>query len=181
MLPKTIAAIAVVYVMGFVFSAPALAQTMQSSSLVQAAQTKPEKAEEIAVKRTGGGTVVEIELERKYQQILYDIEIRDNSRKYGIKIDAKTAEIVHFKDTALKRPHVQPKTQSGSLIQDAQITFAKAEEIAVAQVGGGTVMEINLERKYQQIFYEVEIRLHERKHEIKIDAETGEVVKSKSK
>ncbi|MCL2161708.1 MAG: PepSY domain-containing protein [Betaproteobacteria bacterium] len=74
-------------------------------------------------------------------------------------------------------------TQSGSLVQTVQIKPERAEEIAIAQAGGGTVMEIELKRKNHspQVFYDIEIRHDRRKYEIKIDAETGEVVKSKSK
>jgi len=154
------------------------AQVTQSSSLVQAAKISAERAEEIAIKRVGGGTIMEIDLERKNQQISYEVEIYHEGQKYEIKIDATTGEITKFKDKPLKKPSV--KSQTGSLVQVAKIKFAKAEEIAIKQVGGGTVKEIKLERKNQQTFYKVEITNNQQKYEIKIDAATGEILKFKT-
>ena len=73
------------------FGMPVSAQTI---SLVQAAQITPEKAEGAALTRVGGGTVMDIELKRKNQQIIYEVEIIHNGRKAEIKIDAATGKIV---------------------------------------------------------------------------------------
>jgi uncharacterized membrane protein YkoI len=162
------------------FSSSAIfAQVTQSSSLLQTVRTSPEKAEEIAIKRVGGGTVVEIDLERKNQIFRYEVEIKHEGRKYEIKIDAITGEIIKFKDSIHKKTSAQSHT--GSLTQSVKITFAQAEEIALKRANGGTVMEVKLGSNYQQITYEVEVRHEGRKFEIKIDAKTGEILKYKVK
>ena len=172
---KTTIIITMICAIGCVYSISLPAQVIQGDSLIQAVQITPVRAEEIAVAQAGGGTVMEIELERKNQQILYGVGITHDGRKHEIKIDATTGEIIRFKSSNLRRLPVLPQVQRDSLIQTAQISFAKAEEIAIARTGGGTVIEVGLERKSQQTFYEIEITHDGRKYEIKIDAASGDI------
>ena len=166
--------------LSLVFAIPVLAQTTQNGSLVQAVKIPPERAEGIALARVGNGIVMDIELERKYGQAVYEVEIIHNGRKYEVKIDATTSEIIKLEDDNLERSSARFQTQNASLIQEAKITFARAEEITLERVGGGAVTKIELKRKRQRIIYEVETIHNGREYEIKIDAATGKIIKLKS-
>ena len=99
-------------------------------------------------------------------------------RKMSANIVALCAAGLIFSATVLVQTAA---AQSDSLVQSAQITFVMAEEIAMTKVGGGRVMKIELERDRGQLVYEVEIRHDGRKHEVKINAVNGEIIKFKSK
>ena len=63
----------------------------------------------------------------------------------------------------------------------AGITFERAIEIARDAAGGGQVTEVEWALKNGNPRYELEIYHNGRKHEIKIDAVTGDFIKHKSK
>ena len=150
----------------------------QNVSLVRDVPVSPDRAERIALDLAGGGMVMEIELERKQQQFVYEVEIRNNGSKHEVKIDGANGEVIRYKSSVMKKQPTPSQISGNSLLQAAARTsFARAEETALAFVGGGTVLEIELERKIQQVVYEVEIRNNSgRKQKVKIDAQTGEVI-----
>lgn len=62
-----------------------------------------EKAREIALERTGGGTIVKVEKEyKKDGRILYEVEVVNAGRKIDIEMDARTGGIVEYKEKAPK-------------------------------------------------------------------------------
>lgn len=74
---------------------------------------------------------------------------------------------------------------SGAFAGDAyfagtKISFERAVQIASDSAGGGAVTEAEWESKYGRPLYTIEIIRSGREHEIKIDAVTGEILKSKS-
>ena len=68
-----------------------------------------------------------------------------------------------------------------SVLGDTQISFERAIQIAVEHTGNGTVTEIEWESKYGLPVYEIEIYRDRQKYEIKIDAVTGEIIRTKEK
>lgn len=65
----------------------------------------------------------------------------------------------------------------------SEITAEKAKEIALSEVGGGTITRWKRDHKHhhkhRKQVYEIEIRYNGREYEIDIDAETGNIVKFK--
>lgn len=165
--------------MGMIFVTAVSAHTATSRP---GAQISYERAEEIALAKVGGGTVREIELDRERGVLVYDAEIKYNGVKYEVDIDAITGEIVKFKQRGSSRsaaptapPPAQAESQSNS--SSGQISRERAEEIALAEVGGGTVREIELDRKKGRLAYEVEVKYDGWEYEVDIDAATGEIIK----
>jgi len=62
-----------------------------------------------------------------------------------------------------------------------EVTFERAIEIARNAAGGGQVKEVEWELKNRNPVYEVEVYANGRKHEIRIDAVTGDLTKHTSK
>ena len=57
------------------------------------------KAREIALNRTGGGTVVEVEKEfKKDRRIVYEVEVLNPNRKHEVTIDGRTGAITEYKE-----------------------------------------------------------------------------------
>ena len=69
--------------------------------------------------------------------------------------------------------HDHARTGGG---QQIQVSFDRARDIALERVGGGRVRNIELERERGLNFWDVEVRYRRRKHEIKIDASSGEIL-----
>lgn len=63
--------------------------------------------------------------------------------------------------------------------QTAKISFEKAESIAIAAVGGGVVTDIDFDLEFGRAYYEIEVVHNHVEHDLKIDANTGKVVKQK--
>ena len=52
---------------------------------------------EIALKRVGGGEILEVEFERDKGIWIYEVEVRHNFQKYAVYINANTGKIIKFK------------------------------------------------------------------------------------
>lgn len=65
--------------------------------------------------------------------------------------------------------------------KEAKVTREEAKEIALRQLPGGTVVDVDLEKKKGKLFWQVEIKSQDAKtkKEVKIDASSGEVLKVK--
>ena len=124
-----------------------------------------ERAIAIALERVGGGTVTEFEYDRDDAE--YEVEISFNGREYDVEIDAFTGEIKKFEwerdDDAF----------SGAPSNQTVIGRDKAIEIALAKVGGGTIVEFEYDRDDAE--YEIEIIFEGYEYELEIDAFTGEI------
>jgi uncharacterized membrane protein YkoI len=156
-------------------------QTSQNSQGVTGiqAQVTFERALQIALAHTGGGTVKEVELEHKRNgNIVYEVEIIGNQRKYEIYIDAMTGSIIRAKESRSSSSNLH--APSVSIITSANA--ARLSEIALAQVGGGTVTKMEFELKRGEYVFEVYIRGNDgRRHEVYIDPVTSRVIKKKKK
>lgn len=56
-----------------------------------------EEARKIALDRTGGGEIVEIEKDYDDGMPIYEVEIIDNDNEYDVEIDAHTGDIIEYK------------------------------------------------------------------------------------
>lgn len=126
------------------------------------------KAEELALK-SEQGRVVNIELEKKFSGLYYDVEIRDNNQEIEVRLDAYTGKIVR----------VSKETDDDDFDVPAQgdvmISAAKAAEVAAASVKG-KVTEVDLDHDNGSFVYEVEIKDGKTVTEVGVDAQTAKIV-----
>ena len=71
----------------------------------------------------------------------------------------------------------QSSARTQRTIPASQISYERAMEIAVAQVGGGIVWDIELERRHSVIYYDVEVRSDGIEYDVHINAVTGEIIR----
>jgi uncharacterized membrane protein YkoI len=58
-----------------------------------------DNARKIALEKTGGGTVIDVQKEfKKDGRILYDVEVIDAGREFEIEIDAQTGAIIEYQE-----------------------------------------------------------------------------------
>ena len=172
---KTMFAAALIWALSFSFSITASAQT----AILGETEISFEQAMEIAAKRVEGGTITEIEWEGKYGMLVYDVEIYNKGMmKYDVGINAVTGEIIQLNSKRMNY------SQTPVGLPTAQVTSNRSielTEISLKEVGGGTVTEIAWEVKDGQPICKIKVNSNGRRHEIRIDAATGEIVKLKSK
>ena len=60
-----------------------------------------DEAKEVALARSGAGSVVRCELDRDDGNIRYEIEIRDGNKEIDVEVDAVTKEILHYEEEVI--------------------------------------------------------------------------------
>lgn len=124
------------------------------------------------------GTVVDFDYEVKGTKSYFEIDIVASSKKYELKYDAVTGNLLKKEVERLKSKDV--KKYKATTITPA-FTTDEIEAKALAEVGSGTVTSIEYEAKGSKSYYEVDVLTATAKYELKYNAVTGELLKSQSK
>jgi len=131
------------------------------------------------------GTISEIELEKKYDKVVYDVDVITDDKKYDIKLDANTGEIVKIEEKQRKQDVNVTETQDNQ--KDAKqpklenrepeliIDMKEAIDIALKEYPG-KVKEAELDEEDGRLIYEIEIKANGEEVDIDIDAKTGEIL-----
>lgn len=151
-----------------------------------------EKAKEIALAHAGvqpaDAVFVQARLDREDGRVCYDLEFYSGSIEYDYDIDAVTGAILDFDhdmdhysiQTGGQTPAVTPSSAPSSApapSAGAQITEAKAREIAQARAPGAQIVKCSLDRDHGQLVYEIELQEGRTEYECEISAASGEVLK----
>ncbi|MBH0156341.1 PepSY domain-containing protein [Fictibacillus sp. 5RED26] len=145
------------------------------------------QAKDIALEKTKGGTITEMELDRDGLKDKYEIEVYNGEKEYDLDIAAETGKISKIeegmKDQDDNDDDGDDDNNSGddndSSDRDDQIDPAKikitseqAQSIALKKVSG-TIKEMSLDDDY---VYEFEIQKDGKDVDVNVDAVTGEAV-----
>ncbi|MGD6962400.1 PepSY domain-containing protein [Fictibacillus phosphorivorans] len=145
------------------------------------------QAKDIALEKTKGGTIAEMELDRDGLKDKYEIEVYNGDKEYDLDIAAETGKISKIeegmKDQDENDDDGDDDNNSGndndSSDRDDQIDPAKikitseqAQSIALKKVSG-TIKEMSLDDDY---VYEFEIQKDGKDVDVNVDAVTGEAV-----
>lgn len=141
----------------FLFGCSQAPQTMNpSNSQVLNSNTQSkiteEQAKQIALNEAGGGQVAEFSYDMDDITPHYDIKVLNGTTEYELEISAVDGSI-------LKRSNEFNKVPTS----EVKIDEAKAKEIALSQVSGGTIGEFKLD--YENGFPVYEITIYEGKTE----------------
>ena len=142
-----------------------------------------EQALAIALERTGGGVVVESEIDRKWGgNVVYEYEIVNDGVKYDIEVDGDRGEIRKFKQKG-KRFHVMtpaPGVSQGTPAASAgtrpRLGMDEAQKLALERTGGGVVREYKLDRDDGRLVHEMEIDNNGMRYDVEIDDASGQVI-----
>jgi uncharacterized membrane protein YkoI len=141
-----------------------------------------EEAKKTALKEVDG-KVESIELERKRDKMLYEVEIEKDHRDYDVYIDASTGKLysVHqdddFDDDSDDYEKVDPSTINGNATETNEGTISQTEAVKIAEKAvNGKMYEIEKDEDDGFFKYEVELKTDHGEAEVEIDAVTGKVL-----
>ena len=136
-----------------------------------------EKAKAIALS-VADGAITEALLERENGALVYEIEITKNNLETDVLIDPLTGNVLKI-ETNEEEKATKEEIQK---IQ-GKITEEQAKEIALREVrnmNAGEITDIELEKEQGYAVYAVEFTKNGIETDIKIDVETGRVIKIES-
>lgn len=152
-------------------------QTQNTSKLLTVAQAK-----EAALKATDG-KVDDVDLERRNGQTFYEVEIdKKGSNDVVVRLDAYTGKILavvddeDYDDDDDYNGTVTGTSSNQAASKQVKLTEAQASNIALKQVTGGKVTEIELDHDNGRYVYEVELRTANGEADVDVDANTGKVL-----
>lgn len=137
------------------------------------------EAASIAQAKVGASaTIYKNVFTRNGGQAHYSVKLRGNGFEYEVKINATTKEVYEYEKDGVKVYNTNNTgNTNNSNTANTMITAAKAQEVAFAKVGGGTLKKCKLDRENGKYVYEVEIKNGRYDHEFDIDAYTGTILK----
>lgn len=146
-----------------------------------------EEAMAVALQHTGGGTVVESEVDTKRRiGVIYEFEIINNGTKYDVEIVAVDGSLLEFKQKRGRyySPIPAPRTETvpatppsaiATPYRNSKIDATGAQHLAVGKVGGGHVTEYKLDMERGRLVHEITVVTGSRRYELEIDDESGMV------
>ncbi|MGA9967635.1 MAG: PepSY domain-containing protein [Terriglobales bacterium] len=123
-----------------------------------------QQAEQIALKAAGGGKVVQVQRDQWKGYDIWDIAITQPAWEYDVYVDAHTGAVLKI-------------IKQGNAASMKFISKAKAEQIALNAVGGGTVLLVVLEKSDNPADWSVDVKAtNGNEYEVKVNAYTGKVI-----
>ncbi|MED1864358.1 PepSY domain-containing protein [Fictibacillus nanhaiensis] len=146
------------------------------------------QAKDIALEKTKGGTITELELDRDGLKDKYEIEVHNGDKEYDLDIAAETGKISKIEEGMKDQDDDNDDdgdddNESSDLNESSdrddkidpekiKITSEQAQSIALKKVSG-TVKEMSLDDDY---VYEFEIQKDGKDIDVNVNAVTGEAV-----
>lgn len=123
-----------------------------------------QQADQIALTSVGGGNVVQAQRDQWQGYQIWDVAITQPGLEYDVYVDAHSGAVLKI---------IKHKNAAGLKF----ISKAKAEQIALQAVGGGTVLLVRLEKNDNPPDWSVDVRATNGKEfEVKVNAYTGKVI-----
>ncbi|MCI8635557.1 MAG: peptidase, partial [Eubacterium sp.] len=106
--------------------------------------------------------------------LVYEIEFHTATHEYEYEINASTGAVYSKKKEVL--PGGGSSSGGSGSTEETDIGIEAAKQIALKVAGGVTIQKAELEQEDGVYVYEIKIRNGEQEYEIKINAQTGEVL-----
>ncbi|XOQ14617.1 MAG: Membrane protein YkoI [Shouchella clausii] len=131
------------------------------------------EAEEIAIRETGGGHILQLERDRDDGEDHYEVEIHKDGQEYEFDIAADSGEVKQRKSERID----DEDDDEGSKLPDDALSTDEATKRALEEVDG-TVTDVELDEEDGQYVYEIEIETGKNDETtVDIDAVSGAVLK----
>jgi uncharacterized membrane protein YkoI len=123
-----------------------------------------QQAEQIALKAVGGGKVIQAQRDQWKGYQIWDVAITQPGWEYDVYLNAHTGAVLKINKVR-------------SAVSMKFIGKAKAEQIALNAVGGGTVLLVTLEKNDNPPDWSVDVKAtNGKEYEVKVNAYTGKVI-----
>ena len=134
-----------------------------------------DRAKEIALEHASvsasDATFVRVYIDYEDGRRIYEVEFYAGNTEYDYELDAKTGQILSW-DHDVEDFHIPGGSGTGGYIGEA-----RAKEIALERLPGGTVAKCKLDQDDGRAVYELELYAGRDEFECEIDARTGELLK----
>jgi len=149
-----------------------------SASVAAAADAKVSVGENqavaIAINKAGGGSVLELSLDKTGGSPLYNALIVDNNIRHDVTVDAQSGEVVAYAKRDVHGSKLAPRGMAGRI---ARLDSKDVEPAALQVTGGGAIARSDLKTgSAGNSVYEIEIINSDSKYIVEVNANTGEVV-----
>ncbi|BFI97825.1 MULTISPECIES: PepSY domain-containing protein [Priestia] len=161
-----------VLVGGLGASAYAMTDQSKSNAKKQTTTIEEAKAKDIALQKTDGGDITNIQLAVDDGVKQYEVDITKGNKEYDVDIDSSSGKIIEFdedpKDDDEKEENLQNASPAISLDQAIKTALKSAK---------GTVNETDLDQENNRLVYEIEIdTADQREATVSVDAKNGDVI-----
>ncbi len=162
-----------VLVGGLGASAYAMTDQSKSNDKKQTTTIEEAKAKDIALQKTDGGDITNIQLAVDDGVKQYEVDITKGNKEYDVDIDSSSGKIIEFDedqkdDEDEKEENLQNVSPAISLDQAIKTALKSAK---------GTVNETDLDQENNRLVYEIEIdTADKREATVSVDAKNGDVI-----
>ncbi|KML26815.1 MULTISPECIES: PepSY domain-containing protein [Priestia] len=162
-----------VLVGGLGASAYAMTDQSKSNDKKQTKTIEEAKAKDIALQKTDGGDITNIQLAVDDGVKQYEVDITKGNKEYDVDIDSSSGKIIEFDedqkdDEDKKEENLQNASPAISLDQAIKTALKSAK---------GTVNETDLDQENNRLVYEIEIdTADKREATVSVDAKNGDVI-----
>ena len=115
------------------------------------------------------GTVTELEAEKVNGRYVYEVEINSNGEEFDVSVDVVTGEVVSIEQ------EIEEQYEEDLSSTPSAITESQAKQIALEEMGGGRVTDIERDRENGKMVYEVEIQYGGKEYDVLVEIETGRI------
>ena len=163
----------VVLVGGLGASAYAMTDQSKSNDKKQTKTIEEAKAKDIALQKTDGGDITNIQLAVDDGVKQYEVDITKGNKEYDVDIDSSSGKIIEFDeeqkdDEDEREENLQNASPAISLDQAIKTALKSAK---------GTVNETDLDQENDRLVYEIEIdTADKREATVSVDAKNGDVI-----
>ncbi|MBK0009432.1 MULTISPECIES: PepSY domain-containing protein [Priestia] len=162
-----------VLVGGLGASAYAMTDQPKSNDKKQTTTIEEAKAKDIALQKTDGGDITNIQLAVDDGVKQYEVDITKGNKEYDVDIDSSSGKIIEFDeeqkdDEDEREENLQNASPAISLDQAIKTALKSAK---------GTVNETDLDQENDRLVYEIEIdTADKREATVSVDAKNGDVI-----
>ncbi|MBZ6484951.1 PepSY domain-containing protein [Priestia aryabhattai] len=162
-----------VLVGGLGASAYAMTDQSKSNDKKQTTTIEEAKAKDIALQKTDGGDITNIQLDVDNGVKQYEVDITKGNKEYDVDIDSSSGKIIEFDeeqkdDEDEREENLQNASPAISLNQAIKTALKSAK---------GTVNETDLDQENDRLVYEIEIdTADKREATVSVDAKNGDVI-----
>ncbi|MEW4211836.1 PepSY domain-containing protein [Priestia megaterium] len=162
-----------VLVGGLGASAYAMTDQSKSNDKKQTTTIEEAKAKDIALQKTDGGDITNIQLAIDDGVKQYEVDVTKGNKEYDVDIDSSSGKIIEFDeeqkdDEDEKEEELQNISPAISLDQAIKTALKSAK---------GTVNETELDQENNRLVYEIEIdTADKREATVSVDAKNGNVI-----
>ena len=125
--------------------------------------------------------VIYVELEDENGTIVYSVEMAQNGKKFEVNVDANSGKIIKSGEDVEYEGADEEDNEDGDEPVTASVKLTQSEAVAIAAASvdsGAKVLDVELEDENGVIVYGVEMTLNGKELDIKVDANSGQIVAS---